>query len=849
MMRRFLFRLIQPWLCCVSLLLILMPFALHAQSHEKQTQSQEQLNEREFRGQFRGQLRGYVIWPQKVNAPLQTAVVSWSDWLVFSNAHFGKPGVRMILNEMAATGIREVWWRTFGGGWSLYSSKVDGVTAGNYPGQGADYSTFDSLAEAVAYGHQLGMKVHAWFTPLEEAHGWPDNVRSHYVDAHPQLQDSLKNGTPTGTPSFFYKAYRDYKLALATEMIERYDVDGLVLDFERLSAPTRSNQGGYIPQLLKAFKRKTSLDAKKLSVDDARWMRFRAGYVGQFVKDVHEITKRQKRRVPLTLMFLKNHLLTAHVDAQHWAKMRGVDQLAISAHGKEGWASPNDTMAKDLARFRQWGLPVQMIVYAFKGHRAAIQQRASEAVTAKVDGLIWFESTYLHFRQFYDRPLALASPHEATLQSLAVDLHRYLLANPGGWGPALINRIMGNAVVGGVHEIHWHLQDKQGWRLYPSDDDAQVVRYPNWAVDFAGFDYPAAAADMARQLNMKLLLVAHDMAVAKEARLRYPSQIVVLASELKSGSTILAQTIDPQLLAKKWLATGEHFFRRRFTIHQSVKQALLTLTAQSTYTLYLDGQRIGRDTGWWRGETYDVTDRLTPGSHVLAVKVTPGTDLRGLLLNMKWIDAASGQTHLLTTDTDWKVTTKQPPDWQKSDFDDASWSMPSVVGISGIGPRFRIKEPWRRLTTIHTGILGLPTILIDNLHAYASANTQNASKTIDGVLTDSSSWQVKHLPSALTLTLDRPTRIREIRVHATCHDNATIKQYRVQAKVNGKWIALVSPTQIKTNRACHAISPQQVQQVQLVIENSGDADKQAALSDQQACWIREIELIKAFDAQ
>ena len=94
----------------------------------------------------------YLIWPEKADAPQQAAAVSWSDWLVFFDAYSGVPGVRCILNEMAASGIREVWWRTFGGGHALYPSKVPGVTRGNYSGQGADFSEFDSLKEAVSYG-------------------------------------------------------------------------------------------------------------------------------------------------------------------------------------------------------------------------------------------------------------------------------------------------------------------------------------------------------------------------------------------------------------------------------------------------------------------------------------------------------------------------------------------------------------------------------------------------------------------------------------------------------------------------------------------------------------------------
>jgi hypothetical protein len=35
-----------------------------------------------------------------------------------------------------------------------------------------DYSTFDPLAEAVRYGHRIGLQIHAWVTINEDDHGW-----------------------------------------------------------------------------------------------------------------------------------------------------------------------------------------------------------------------------------------------------------------------------------------------------------------------------------------------------------------------------------------------------------------------------------------------------------------------------------------------------------------------------------------------------------------------------------------------------------------------------------------------------------------------------------------------------
>jgi hypothetical protein len=34
------------------------------------------------------------------------------------------------------------------------------------------YGTTDSLAEAVTYGHEIGLEIHAWFSINEDDHAW-----------------------------------------------------------------------------------------------------------------------------------------------------------------------------------------------------------------------------------------------------------------------------------------------------------------------------------------------------------------------------------------------------------------------------------------------------------------------------------------------------------------------------------------------------------------------------------------------------------------------------------------------------------------------------------------------------
>ncbi len=356
----------------------------------------------------------YAIWGLRKDFPPQTAVVSWSDWLVFFNANNREPGVRMVLNEMAASGIRTVWWRTFGGGHALYASQVDGVTTGNYAGQGADYSTFNSLAEAVSYAHKLGIKVYAWYTPLEEAHGWSKNVRSVYTDAHPELTDYDYAGNATSTPSMYYPVYRAYKLALGKEMLET-GVDGMVIDFERKGAPGRTDNWGYVPALVDEFNKKYARTGKP-SQKDPDFIKFRASFVGQFMRELAAATHERGKKFIIMYQYPSKGVC-AHHDVPAWCKEGFVDQLSVT----NGWPFDSVTPAvlKDVAdTFGQKPWPIQ---YAFFGTNQERLAQGRLLASAGTPDIVWFETTYMHSDNKYAVPRELACEDECALTSPEYD--------------------------------------------------------------------------------------------------------------------------------------------------------------------------------------------------------------------------------------------------------------------------------------------------------------------------------------------------------------------------------------------------------------------------------------------
>jgi hypothetical protein len=398
----------------------------------------------------------YVIWPLKSDAPKQASVVSFSDWLVFGDATFGKPGVRFIINKMAASGIRKIWWRTFGGGHAQYTSKVPEVTMANYAGQGGDYSKYNSLKDAVQYARKLGLEIYVWYTPLEEAHGWPDNVRSRYTDLHRNLWDRLHTGNYVDAPSLAYRQYRDYKLALAKEMLD-YKVDGLVLDFERGGSPGRSDLWGYLPQQVMAFNKEYGRKGMP-ATNDKDWQRFRAQNTGKLVKSISEYAKKKNKNTEIIAMFREQFPLNAYWDVAAWEKAGIIDRLCPVSHGRKGWGHPSSDPGQIYRKYiNKSRLPVSMIIYSLNGSNQEIEQSAKNAIASGCKELVWFETTYLYFAKRYALPLEIACPKRATLTSPEYDFSKggsiYLTA-AGKWNLSIGGKLIASGTRNRVYKVN-----------------------------------------------------------------------------------------------------------------------------------------------------------------------------------------------------------------------------------------------------------------------------------------------------------------------------------------------------------------------------------------------------------
>jgi hypothetical protein len=261
--------------------------------------------------------------------PVLSAPLTHSDWMMHAGLVWGPQGVRHMLERCKDAGWTRIYWRVTDGGRAAFPSTVmrplhtwdpdnhlnpahteDMERAGGIlpPREAAerrallerlqsfDYGAFDPLAEAVRYGHAVGLEVHAWVTINEDDHGW--GLASDFAKAHPEMRWRRRDGRAYRSQlSFAFPEVRANKLAFLREVGGNYAIDGLFLDWIRTGDvrdnPQNDPDGvadyGYEAPLTGGFRADYGIDPHDIPNGDPRWVAYRAAPQTTFMRDVRAL--------------------------------------------------------------------------------------------------------------------------------------------------------------------------------------------------------------------------------------------------------------------------------------------------------------------------------------------------------------------------------------------------------------------------------------------------------------------------------------------------------------------------------------------------------------------------------
>jgi alpha-L-rhamnosidase len=134
------------------------------------------------------------------------------------------------------------------------------------------------------------------------------------------------------------------------------------------------------------------------------------------------------------------------------------------------------------------------------------------------------------------------------------------------------------------------------------------------------------------------------------------------------------------------------YFRRLFEINRPgakvVDEAALEITADNSFTVWVNGVEVGKGDQWQQLYRFDVQKHLASGKNILAVEAaneSPGP--AALVVKLSYTPSGQAKA-VLVSDGQWKAAKTAAEGWRKVDFDDKGWQPVKVIGPFGKTP------PW-----------------------------------------------------------------------------------------------------------------------------------------------------------
>lgn len=268
----------------------------------------------------------YPINGKRVGAEIRSV---WLDRGTIVRAG-SEQGLKVIFDQLAASGINTIFFETINAGYPIYPSRVA-------PQQNPLTVGWDPLASAVKLAHERGMELHAWiwtFAVGNQRHnhlvGKPDDYLSPVIEAYPHWVNLDNQGqTRHKNDKKVYldpanREVRSYLLRMIDE-IARYQVDGIQLDYIRYPfQDTNVNfTYGYGQAAREQFQQVAGVDPMQLKPTDGQrwqqWTDFRTHQINSFVAEVSQFVRRYHPRIILSAaVFPHPEAERVRKIQQHW---------------------------------------------------------------------------------------------------------------------------------------------------------------------------------------------------------------------------------------------------------------------------------------------------------------------------------------------------------------------------------------------------------------------------------------------------------------------------------------------------------------------------------------------------
>lgn len=270
-------------------------------------------------------------------APKQAAIRDWRAIWVTRFDYKSEADVQRIIRNCADAGFNQVVFQVRGNANAFYDSKLEPWAVelgGKHPG-------WDPLAVAVRAARARKVGLHAWVNVMPAWRGTkpPANPEQLY-NKRPEWFWYDQHGNRQALSDFYVSLnpclpeVREYLVDVFEEIVARYDVDGLHLDYIRFpNEPPATPRGSGLdyPRDAKTLELYRAATGKSPDDDKSAWNRWRTEQVTQLITDIQAMVRRARPGAALTTAVgsIPSNALTHYQDGLGWRERGLVDAVVL----------------------------------------------------------------------------------------------------------------------------------------------------------------------------------------------------------------------------------------------------------------------------------------------------------------------------------------------------------------------------------------------------------------------------------------------------------------------------------------------------------------------------------------
>lgn len=331
-------------------------------------------------------------------------------WLtnVDSDVLLSPAKLERAINRLKNLNFNTIYPTVWHEGYTLYPSSVAEKSFGKAIRPEPNLQGRDMLLEAVTIGHKKGLAVIPWFE-----FGLMSEEKADLTLKYPQWMTTRKDGSSVfvygdrGQHRFVWMnplrpEVQDLIVNLITEVVSKYDVDGIQLD-DHFGIPAEL---GYDDFTVALYKQDHDGKPPSDNPKDAEWTKWRSQYITNLMVKVSTAVRAIKPKCLISLspnpkdFSYENYLQDWH----QWVKMGLLDELVIQVYRSDMKGFQKELMSPDLIEIRKT-IPVNIgILTGLRTQNVNIQQIEAQVKATRSMGFSGF--SFFFYETLGDRDRA-----------------------------------------------------------------------------------------------------------------------------------------------------------------------------------------------------------------------------------------------------------------------------------------------------------------------------------------------------------------------------------------------------------------------------------------------------------